>query len=690
MEHRGVGSETIPASSTVAVVTSSTAAATTTTAAVGTNAIKEVATLTFSTTSSDHGADFAITNPTTNVPLSAGLGGVQTIDATTTALPTAATLGHPDNPNATQSATAKVVVRTGTPTTTSTTTATRMVDLEAGGDSSNCRGVHASVSDAVPRPLPHSVSAPNRIDCVAIAVAVVAETLNPTDITAGTLVSADPFPTTFPSTVSNPRGVEGVEYIANINPILLITRPVGNVYLVSTIVTLSAAGAVEDVDATDTADDDDADAAVIAATTPIHFAQKPGSVSHTDQNPSVSRATTYEWPNCSTPVSTVTVETESTPPVNSKNYRNTEFKEDSITEQDISFNSDTSIWTTGTEHTAVRWRSAPSRLGQKISDTTSVEYVSRLSLTNEEELRTLEGNSTPISEPPKAAHQKELQGEVGSETIPASSTVAVVTSSTAAATTTTAAVGTNAIREVATLTFSTTSSDHGADFAITNPTTNVPLSAGLGGVQTIDATTTALPTATTLGHPDNPNATQSATAKVVVRTGTPTTTSTTTATRMVDIEAGGSSSNCRRVHASVSNAVPRPLPRPLPHSVSAPNRIDCVAIAVAVAVVAETLNPTDITAGTLVSADLFPTTFPSTVSNPRGVEGVESIANINPILLITRPVGNVYLVSTIVTLPAAGAVHATDTADDDADAAVIAATTPIYFAYLACRCSRLP
>ncbi|BHF71469.1 hypothetical protein SprV_0401452700 [Sparganum proliferum] len=276
---------------------------------------------------------------------------------------------------------------------------------------------------------------------------------------------------------------------------------------------------------------------------------------------------------------------------------------------------------------------------------------------------------------------------VGSETIPASSTVAVVTSSTAAATTTTttADVGTNAISEVATPTFSTTSSDHGADFAITNPTTNVPLSAGLGGVQTIDATTTALPTATTLGHPNTPNATQSATAKVVVRTGTPTTTSTTTATRMVDIEAGGSSSNCRRVHTSVSDAVPRPLP----HSVSAPNRIDCVAIAV----VAETLNPTDITAGTLVSADPFPTTFPSTVSNPRGVEGVESIANINPILLITRPVGNVYLVSTIVTLPAAGAVEdvdATDTADADADAAVIAATTPIHFAYLACRCSRLP
>ncbi|BHF71464.1 hypothetical protein SprV_0401452200 [Sparganum proliferum] len=271
-----IGSETIPASSPVAVVTSSTAAATTTTADVGTNAIREVATLTFSPTSSDHGADFAITNPTTNVPLSAGLGGGQTIDATTAALPTAATLGHPDNPNATQSATAKVVVRTGTPTTTSTTTATRMVDLEAGGNSSHCRRVHASVSDAVPRPLPHSVSAPNRIDCVAVAVAVVAETLNPTDITAGTLVSADPFPTTFSSTVSNPRGVEGVESIANINPILLITRPVGNVYLVSTIIlfiTLPAAGAVEDVDATDTADDDaDADATVVAATTPIHFA----------------------------------------------------------------------------------------------------------------------------------------------------------------------------------------------------------------------------------------------------------------------------------------------------------------------------------------------------------------------------------------------------------------------------------
>ncbi|BHF71471.1 hypothetical protein SprV_0401452900 [Sparganum proliferum] len=267
-----VGSETIPASSPVAVVTSSTVAATTTTTAdVGTNAIKKFATLKFSTTSSDHGADFAITNPTTNVPLSAGLGGVQTIDATTTALPTAATLGHPDNTNATQSAAAKVVVRTGTPTTTSTTTATRMVDLEAGGGSSNCRRVHTSVSDAVPRPLPHSVSAPNRTDYVAIVVAVVAETLNPTDITAGTLVSADPFPTTFPSTVSNPRGVEGVESIANNNPILLITRPVGNVYLVSTIVTLAAAGAVEDVDATVTADDD-ADATVVAATTPIYFA----------------------------------------------------------------------------------------------------------------------------------------------------------------------------------------------------------------------------------------------------------------------------------------------------------------------------------------------------------------------------------------------------------------------------------
>ncbi|BHF71460.1 hypothetical protein SprV_0401451800 [Sparganum proliferum] len=267
-----IGSETIPASSPVAAVTSSTAAATTTTtAAVGTNAISEVATLTFSTTSSDHGADFAITHPTTNVPLSAGLGGVQTIDATTTALPTATTLCHPDTPNATGSATAKVVVRTGTPTTTSTTTATRMVDLEAGGASSHCRGVHASVSDAVLRPVPDSVSAPNCTDCVAVAFAVVAETLNPTDTTARSLVSADPFPTTFPSTVSNLRCVEGVESIANIDPILRITRPVGNAYLVSTIVTLPAADAVEDVDATDTADDD-ADAAVIAATTPIHFA----------------------------------------------------------------------------------------------------------------------------------------------------------------------------------------------------------------------------------------------------------------------------------------------------------------------------------------------------------------------------------------------------------------------------------
>ncbi|BHF71463.1 hypothetical protein SprV_0401452100 [Sparganum proliferum] len=269
-----IGSETIPASSPVAAVTSSTAAATTTTtAAVGTNAISEVATLTFSPTSSVHCADFALINSTANVPVSAGLGGVQTIDATTTALPTAATLGHPDTPNATQSTTAKVVVRTGTPTTTSTTTATRMVDLEAGGDSSDCRRVRASVSDAVPRPLPDSVSAPNCTDCVAVAFAVVAETLKPTDTTAGTLVEADPFATTFPSTVSNFRCVEGVESIANIDPILLITRPVGNVYLVSTIIliTFPAAGAVEDVDATVTANDD-ADAAVIAATTPIHFA----------------------------------------------------------------------------------------------------------------------------------------------------------------------------------------------------------------------------------------------------------------------------------------------------------------------------------------------------------------------------------------------------------------------------------
>nr|VZI18563.1 unnamed protein product [Spirometra erinaceieuropaei] len=262
--------------SPVTALTSSTAAATTTTAVVvGTNAINGVATPTFSTTSSVHGADFAVTNSTTNVPLSAGLGAVQTIDATTTASPTAATFGHPDTPNATQSATAKVVVRNGTPTTTSTTTtaATRMVDIEAGGDSSDCRGVHASVSDAVPCPLTDSVSALKCTDC--LAVAVVAETLNPIDTTAGTLVDAGPFPTTFSSTVYSSRGVEGVESIAFINPSLLITRPVDNVYLVSTIIliTLPTAAAVEDVDATATAtSDDDADAALIAATTPIHFA----------------------------------------------------------------------------------------------------------------------------------------------------------------------------------------------------------------------------------------------------------------------------------------------------------------------------------------------------------------------------------------------------------------------------------
>nr|VZI18526.1 unnamed protein product [Spirometra erinaceieuropaei] len=261
----------MPTSSHVASVTASTAAATnTTTAADGTNAIKEVATPTFSTTSSVHGADFAVKNSTTYVFLSAGLGVVQTIDATTTALPTAATLGHPNTPNATQS-----VVRTGTPTTTSTTTATRMVDPEAGGDSSDCRGVHASVSDAVPYPIPDSVSAPKCTDCV--AVAVVAETLNPIDTTAGTLVDADPFPTTFSSTVSNARGVEGVKSIAIINPTVLIIRTVDNVYLVSTIipVTLRDAGAVEDLDGTAAAAataDDDADAALIAATTPIHFA----------------------------------------------------------------------------------------------------------------------------------------------------------------------------------------------------------------------------------------------------------------------------------------------------------------------------------------------------------------------------------------------------------------------------------
>nr|VZI18505.1 unnamed protein product [Spirometra erinaceieuropaei] len=274
-----VGSETIPTSSPVAAVTYSTAAATTTTTAVvvGTNAIKEVATLTFSTTSSVQGADFAVKNSTTNVPLSAGLGVVQTSDVTTTTLPTAATLGHPDTPNANESATAKVVVRTATPATTSTTTATRMVDREAGGDSRDCRGVHASVTDAVPCPLPDSVSAPKCTDCVAVAVAVVAETLNPINTTAGTLVDADPFPTTFSSTVSNPRSVEGVESIAIINPTLLITRTVENDYLVSTsiiLITLPAADAVEDVDATAAAAtaDDDADAALIAATTPIHFA----------------------------------------------------------------------------------------------------------------------------------------------------------------------------------------------------------------------------------------------------------------------------------------------------------------------------------------------------------------------------------------------------------------------------------
>nr|VZI18553.1 unnamed protein product [Spirometra erinaceieuropaei] len=269
-----VGSEKIPVISQVAAVTSSTATTTTTTAVVvGTNAINEVATPTFSTTSSVHGADFAVTISTANVPLSAGLGLVQTIDATTTALPTAATFGHPSTPNASQSATAKVVVRNGTPTTTSTTTATRMVDLEAGGDSSDCRGVHAaSVLDAVPCSLPDSVSAPKCTDCLAVADAVVAETLNPTDITAGTLIDADPFHTTFPSTVSTPRGVEGVESIAIINPTLLITRTVDNVYLVSTIIpiTLHPVGAVEDVDGTAATADDDA--ALIAATTPIHFA----------------------------------------------------------------------------------------------------------------------------------------------------------------------------------------------------------------------------------------------------------------------------------------------------------------------------------------------------------------------------------------------------------------------------------
>nr|VZI18537.1 unnamed protein product [Spirometra erinaceieuropaei] len=226
------------------------------------------------------------------------------------------------------------------------------------------------------------------------------------------------------------------------------------------------------------------------------FSQNRDNTSYSDSIHSESKFNTYKCPNCATPVSTLSVASSSTTPMTFKDGRNSENKDnvnaenkdDSPTEQDITFNSDTSIWTTGTEHTAVRWRSAPSRLGEKISQATSLEYVSRLSLTSEEDLLTLEAAAT--------------------------NTAAVV-------------VGTNAIKEVATPTFSTTSSVHGADFAVTKSTANVSLSDGLAVVQTIDATTTALPTAATLGHPDTPNATQS-----VVRTGTPTTTSTTTATRM--------------------------------------------------------------------------------------------------------------------------------------------------------------
>nr|VZI18531.1 unnamed protein product [Spirometra erinaceieuropaei] len=381
------------------------------------------------------------------------------------------------------------------------------------------------------------------------------------------------------------------------------------------------------------------------------FNQNRDGTSYSDSIPSVSQSNTYKWPNCATAVSTLSVASSSTTPMTFKDTRNAEGKDDSSIQQDISFNSVTSIWTTGTEHTAVRWRSAPSRLG---------------TWTRDDSIYCVESPSDSTS----------AISQVGSGTIPTSSHVAAVTSFTAAATnTTTAAVVTNAIKEVATPTFSTTSSVHGADFTVTKSTANVSLSAGLGVVQTIDATTTASPTAATLGHPDTPNATQS-----VLRTGTPTTTSNTTAIRMVDIEAGGDSSVYRRLHASVS--VSDAVPCRLPDSVSTPKCTDCVAVAVAV--VAENLNPIDTTAGTLVDADPFPTTFPSTVSNPRGVEGVESIAIINPTLPITRTVDNVYLVSTIIiliTLHAAGAVEDVD----GTAAALIAATTPIHFASLACR-----
>ncbi|BHF71484.1 hypothetical protein SprV_0401454200 [Sparganum proliferum] len=265
---REVVSKTISTTNPITAVTSSTAAATTT-VAVGSNEISEVSTPTFSTISFVHGADFAVTNSTAKVPVSAGPGDMQTINTTTTALPTAAIIGQLDTPNVTVSANAKTVSRAGTPTTTtSIPTVAGIVDLKASGGRSVGRRVHAPVSDPAPDP----VSAPDSADVTAVIVVVAAEIVNPTGTTAGILVGVDSFPTTFPSTVSNPRDIEGVESIVIIIPALLITRPVGNAYLVSTIVLVTCpAAVVEDVDATAAAAAT-ADAAVVSATTPIHFA----------------------------------------------------------------------------------------------------------------------------------------------------------------------------------------------------------------------------------------------------------------------------------------------------------------------------------------------------------------------------------------------------------------------------------
>uniref|UniRef100_A0A0X3PJK0 Uncharacterized protein n=1 Tax=Schistocephalus solidus TaxID=70667 RepID=A0A0X3PJK0_SCHSO len=116
-------------------------------------------------------------------------------------------------------------------------------------------------------------------------------------------------------------------------------------------------------------------------------------IPYADSDSTVSEPSTYEWPNCRTPVVIRTPSSQSIPTANCKDQAVVDCREQCPTDQEISFKSDTSDWKSNTNSTTIPYIMDASQQDDEISGTTDAEQ--RFSCTCQpsgDELHTLEGN----------------------------------------------------------------------------------------------------------------------------------------------------------------------------------------------------------------------------------------------------------------------------------------------------------